>query len=138
MVKAAILRLMSYRSLSRSVRLGPEDMISLDFATRLRAASIEGRLDAVWFHVANELAHGHRTGVAAAIARALGMHRGVSDYIFLHATGALVLEAKSRTGRLHDGQVDFRDWCTANGVPFHIIRSADEGEAILRQKGLLR
>lgn len=137
MLQAALLRLMSYQSLSRNVRLGPEDMVALDFATRMRVATIEGRLKAVWFHPANELANGHRTGIPGAIARALGMHPGVGDYVFLGDGRNLALEAKSATGRQGPMQRDFEAWCGANGVPYRIFRTADEGEAILREEGLL-
>lgn len=137
MLQAALLRLMSYQSLSRNVRLGPEDMVALDFATRMRVATIEGRLKAVWFHPANELANGHRTGIPGAIARALGMHRGVVDYVFLGRARSIALEAKSAKGPQSPIQKDFEAWCAANGVPYRIFRTAGEGEAILREEGLL-
>ena len=50
MLPAAILRLMAYTTLSRRVRLGPEDRVCIEFATRLRAAHhrrpVERRLGA--------------------------------------------------------------------------------------------
>lgn len=129
-----LVRLMTYTRLSQRVRLGPEDLVSIEFANRLRVATIEGRLRAVWTHPANELA---TRGVAAAIARAAGLITGASDFLFLASDTSLALEAKSLTGSLTPGQRDFRDWCAAQGVPFHVFRSADQGEAILRARGLL-
>lgn len=134
---AFLIRLMAYVRLSRSVKLGPEDSMCIDFATRLRLATIEGRLSAVWCHVPNQLANGHKTGVRAAIARAMGMHVGSPDYLFLWNDGSAVLEAKSGTGSLSPGQKDFRDWAIASAVPHFVFRTADEGEEILIGLGIL-
>ena len=141
---AFIVRLMHHKGLSSSVQLGPEDAEAYRFAQDLRQASIEGRLRAVWTHPANELAGVGKTVngkfrvlVQAAIARALGLITGSSDYLFLHQTGSLALEFKSKTGRLTEGQTDFRDWCRAINVPFHVVRSREEALAILRDEGLL-
>lgn len=129
-----ILRLMAYHSLSRGLKLGPEDLLCLDFATRLRVATIESRLTAVWTHPANELA---TRGVAAAIARALGLITGTGDYLFLWENGSAALEAKAPKGSLTDNQKDFQTWCARERVPYFVFRSADEGEAILRGLGVL-
>lgn len=132
-----ILRLMQYVPLGRGLKLGPEDIICREFAGALRVAAIEGRLSAVWCHVANELAHGHKTGVAAAKARAFGMHPGVADYLFLWNGGCLALEAKAPKGVASDRQCDFASWCADKGVPYQIFRSADEGLTILEKHGIL-
>lgn len=141
---AFILRLMFHKGLSSSVKLGPEDAEAYRFAQDLRLASIEGRLLAVWTHPANELAGMGKTvngkfrvAVQAAIARALGLITGSSDYLFLCRAGSLALEFKSADGRLTQGQKDFRDWCKALDVPFHLVRSREEGLAVLRAAGLL-
>lgn len=132
---AFLVRLMAHASLSRSVRLGEEDRMAYAFANELRVAVLEGRLKAVFSHPANELAG--RPGVASAIARALGLITGATDYLFLAPTGSLALEAKSATGSLSKGQRDFRDWCAHVGVPFHVFRTVDEGLAHLRAHGIL-
>ncbi|QUT04032.1 hypothetical protein KFK14_12835 [Sphingobium phenoxybenzoativorans] len=132
-----LVRLMTYVRLSRNVRLGPEDFMACEFANRLRVATLEGRLHAVWTHPAQELAHGHRNGVAGAISKALGLVTGTSDYLFLWDGGSAALEAKSQTGTLTQAQKDWREWCAHRGVPFHVFRTADEGEAILRGLGVL-
>ncbi len=129
-----ILRLMAYHSLSARVRLGPEDRACLEFATRLRVATVENRLRAVWTHPANELA---TKGLAAAIARALGLITGSPDYWFVWADGGGVIEFKSATGSLNPNQRDFRDWCRERGVRWALCRSADEAEGVLREWGAL-
>ena len=141
---ASLLRLMEYRALSRSFRLGPEDAMAVEFANDLRKATLEGRLRAVWTHVGNELCgqvqitrSGPRATPAAAKAKALGLIRGASDYLFLWSEGCCALEAKSRTGCLNDWQRDFRDWCAANGVPFDVFRMVEEGLSILQRHGIL-
>ena len=141
---AFLLRLMSYTKLSRSLKIGEEDREALTFANALRAATLEGRLDAVWLHPANELAgitrktpKGYRTLPQVALARALGLITGTSDYVFLRSSGALAIEFKSARGSLRLAQRDFRDWCEARGVPFHVVRSAEDGLQILRDAGAL-
>lgn len=134
MTPAAILRLMDYRPLSTALRLrcGPEDRVCLEFTANLRAATIEGRLRAVWTHPANELA---TKGPKAALARALGLITGTADYLFLWEGGCAALEAKAPGAYPSPIQRDFRDWCRINGVPWFVFRSAEEGEEILRDLG---
>ncbi|CAB5162434.1 hypothetical protein UFOVP152_28 [uncultured Caudovirales phage] len=138
---AYLLRLMHYVKLTR-VTLGPEDLTCMAFVTELRAATLGGRLRAVWTHPANELAGLSPRSprpmlVRAAIARALGLITGSSDYLFLWEGGSLAMEFKSDKGSLTDGQRDFRSWCADMGVPFHVVRSASAGLQILRDAGVL-
>jgi hypothetical protein len=139
---AFLIRLMSHVPLSAGTRLGPEDTAAYSFAQDLRAATLEGRLRAVWTHPANELA-GLPPGtprkflIRAAIARALGLITGTSDFLFLWDGGALAIEFKSKDGSLTPNQRDFRDWCELVGVPFHVVRSAPAGLDLLRGAGVL-
>lgn len=134
---AFLVRLMHYTSLSRRLRLGPEDYMAVQFANGLRVHALEGRLRAVFCHVPNELAGASRATPAAAIARAAGLITGASDYLFLWDGGSGVLEAKSTTGSLTPSQKDWRDWCQSNGVRHAVFRSVEEGEAKLREWGVL-
>lgn len=145
MTPAFLIRLMQHASLARGFNLGPEDREAYGFANDLRTAVLEGRLKAVWMHPANELAgmvqivRGKpRVPPQIALARALGLIRGASDYLFLWDGGCCAMEFKSPTGRLTDAQRDFRDWCEAVGVPFHLIRSSVAGLDLLRAYGVLR
>lgn len=140
-----LIRLMGHTALSRSFKIGEEDREAYAFANDLRAAVLEGRLSAVWTHPANELAgvtratkRGPRALPQAALARALGMHKGTSDYLFLHRAGSMAIEFKSAKGSLTQGQRDFRSWCEQEGVPFHVVRSAAAGLDLLRSEGLLK
>lgn len=142
---AFLVRLMQYRGLSRSVRIGPEDSECLAFATELRAAALEGRLRAVFTHPANELAGmvckgpGGKVIVPAqvALARALGLITGTADYLFMMRDGSLAIEFKSKNGSMTEGQKDFKAWAEMVGVPFHVVRSAEAGLQILRDAGAL-
>lgn len=144
MTPAYLIRLMGHASLSRGFKLGPEDREAYTFANDLRAAVLEGRLRAVWTHPANELGgmvtmvRGKpRVPPLVALARALGLITGSSDYLFMWSGGSCAVEFKSATGRLSPAQRDFRDWCALVGVPFHLVRSAADGLAILREHGVL-
>lgn len=131
-------RLMSYTSLSKRLRLGPEDRIAIQFANALRVAALEGRLSAVFSHVPNELiGHTHMSPINA-VARAAGVIPGSADYWFAWAGGSALLEAKSKDGHLSGNQKDMRSWCEAAGVPYHVFRSVEEGLSILRDMGVYR
>lgn len=134
---AFLVRLMGYHSLSRRLRLGPEDMMAVQFANALRVHVLEGRLRGVWSHVPNELAGAARATPAAAIARAAGLITGASDYLFCWADGSGVLEAKSATGSLSPAQKDWRSWCEAQGVRHAVFRTVEQGEDVLRTWGVL-
>ncbi len=137
-----LIRLMQHRPLADGSSLGPEDGAAYKFAQDLRVATMQQRLRAVWTHPANELASVDKTMprrfmVRAAIARALGLITGTSDFLFLWDAGSMAIELKSADGRLTAHQRDFRDWCALTGVPFHVVRSSAEGLALLRDAGVL-
>lgn len=134
---AFLVRLMQYHSLSRRLRLGPEDAMAIPFANALRVHTLEGRLHAVWTHTPNELAGAARATPAAAIARAAGMITGASDYLFMWADGSGVLEAKSKSGSLSPAQKDWREWCAARDVRHAVFRTVEQGEDVLRTWGVL-
>ena len=134
---AFLLRLMRYEPIRGRVKLGPEDLLCIEFANILREKTLTGDLRAVWSHPANELCYGHKTGVKAAIARAMGMHIGTPDYLFLSPWGSLALEAKSKRGTQTRNQKDFEQWCLQIGVPYKIFRTVDEGLDALRGAGMV-
>lgn len=135
--KTFLIRLMAYTSLTSRTRVQPEDAMCVQFASNLRVATVQGRLKGVWLHPAQELCYGHATGLRAAISRAMGMHVGVADYLFLWDGGSAALEAKIGKGRLTPAQTDFQTWCTTQGVRHREFRSIEEGLQALRDWGLL-
>lgn len=134
---AFLVRVMHYVRLSARTKIQPEDRMCVEFAGLLRVATLERRLRGIWFHPAQELCHGHRTGVRAAISRAMGMHVGVTDYVFMASDTSLALEAKYGRNGLTQGQDDFRAWCELEGVPHRTFRSIEEGLSILAEFGFL-
>lgn len=136
---AFILRLMRYKPLRGKLKIGPEDRLSIDYANMLRVAAIEGRLQGVFTHPANELCFGHKTGVKAAISRAMGMIVGTPDYLHLKKDGSLAMEAKAPgSGKQTDNQKDFQAWCEEQGIPYRLFTTVKEGEAILMEFGFVR
>lgn len=134
-----LLRLMARPRLSTRIRLGPEDCHCIEFADRLRVATLEGRLRCVWTHVPNEVAggRGRASEVRYAVAKAMGMITGTHDYLFLARDLSAAIEMKAGRNGLTDGQRDFRAWCETAAVPVATARSADEAEALLVGWGLL-
>ena len=129
-----IIRLMRYTPLSRSLRLGPEDRIAIEFANELRKASLEGRLRCIWMHCPNE---GKRSSAAGAIARALGLIPGTPDYLFMSSKGSFALECKAPGGKQNENQKDFEQWCEAQRVPYQVFYTAAQGLEYCRAYGVL-
>lgn len=121
-----------------NVKLGPEDRVAVEFANRLRAWTLEGRLKAIWSHIGNEIAGGVKNAaIRYAIAKALGFISGFPDFVFAWKEGAGVIEFKAPKGTMSQNQKNFRSWCELIGIPYVVARSADEGEATLRAWGVL-
>jgi hypothetical protein len=134
-----MLRLMAPRKLSSRLRIKPEEQLAIDFANALRALTLSGELKCVWTHPANEVA-GQQTNLAQiryAIAKAMGLIDGTSDYLFLWATGSGTLEAKVGKNDQQANQVDFERWCGANGVHYRTFTTVEEGLQALRDWGVL-
>lgn len=139
-VPAFLIRLLDPGRLSARIKMGPEDRICLEFAARLRMATFEGRLTAVWTHVGNELGggRGKSSQIRYALAKHLGCITGAPDYFFLAPGGAGVIEFKAAKGVLSPNQEDFQHWCERQQIRHAVCRSADAGEAALRLWGFLR
>lgn len=119
-------------------RLGPEDTLSVYVAGDLREWSLTGRLDGVWFHVANEIAGGIKNAALRyAIAKNMGMVPGTPDFVFISDSGCVLIELKSKTGRQSEPQKDFQAWCESQKIPYYLCRSREQVEAALIKEGLL-
>lgn len=120
------------------VKLGPEDIESIDFANRLRAWTLEGRLKAVWWHTASEVGGGAKNAaIRYVVAKALGLIPGAPDFVFLAPAGGFCLEMKAKSGSMSESQKDFQAWCAHAGIPYAVCKGADAAEAQLRAWGLL-
>lgn len=138
MTPAYLLNLLAIPKLG-AVKLGPEDCICIEFANRLRAWSLEGRMSCVWLHPANEVAGGTKlAALRYSIAKALGLISGAPDYVFLSSEGSFAIEMKAGKNGLSDNQKAFRTWCESQEIPYAVCRSADEAEFELRAWGLLK
>lgn len=134
---AFILRLMAYRPVHERgrFRLRDEDRECIAFASELRVATVEGRLGAVWTHPPNQLAG---QGATKAVARAMGLIPGASDYWFVWHGGGCLIEFKTDDGKQDQAQKDFEAWSSAIGVPYYLVRSAKAALQILRDHGRLK
>lgn len=133
---STILRLMDYRHFRG--RVGPEDRLTVEVATMLRVATIEGKLRATWTHVSNEAAgRGKFAAIYMAKARAMGLIKGSSDFVFVWDGGGGWIEMKTETGSLTKEQREFRDWVEATGGNHALCRSVEEVETVLTQWGVL-
>lgn len=133
---STILRLMDYRTFKG--RMGEEDRLSVEVATMLRVASVEGRLVGTWTHVPHEVAaRGKFAIVHMAKAKALGLIKGSSDFVFVWPDGGGWIELKTETGSLSQAQRDFRDWCVATGSRHAVCKSCEQVVTKLLEWGVL-
>lgn len=145
-----LMRLME-RPKADHLRYSSEDSEAKRFADRLRIWTLEGKVRGIWNHIPNEIAGesgGHadeavrrslkrKAQIRYTKAQALGMIIGWSDYVFCRADATLALECKSSTGPQRPSQKDFEQWCVAQGIPYLIFRTAEEGWDILVAHGFL-
>ena len=140
-MKAFMLRVLDFKPF-RGKR-GPEDNLSIDVATVLRAASLEGRLRAVWTSVPHEVGAVSRGssqfGVAVAKyakQKAMGLIAGSGDFVFTWPGGGAWIELKVEAS-LSPAQRDFKAWCEETGSHYAVCRSVAEVEATLFSWGAL-
>jgi len=119
-------------------KLGPEDLICIEFADSLRAWSIEGKLMATWTHIPHEIGgKGRSAMIRLGVAKMLGLIPGSADYVFTGPNGGGWIEMKSATGQSSPTQKKFRLWCERVGVPYGLARTATDAAQMLRDWGLL-
>lgn len=137
---ASLLRLMDPGKLSGPAirRMKPEECLSREVAGACRVWTLEGRLDAVWSHVPNEIGGSAKNAkLLYAKTKHMGLISGAPDFFFVGRSGAVVIELKSKTGSLNPNQKDYRTWCETQRVPYHVCRTLAEVEAVLKAEGLL-
>lgn len=127
-----------------AMRLGPEDLITIELANRLRVAVLEGRLRGTWTKIPHEVGAVSKKGGQFRVASAryakqiaMGLITGSADFVFVWDTGGGWIELKSKTGTLSPTQKDFRSWAQAEHARHEVAKSADEAEEILRGWGVL-
>jgi hypothetical protein len=85
----------------------------------------------VVFSVPNELA-GANAQIRMRRYVATGLLSGVSDLIAWVGDRTLYLEVKTQKGRLNDNQKWFASMCNKYGREYHVVRSVDDVERIIR------
>lgn len=134
----AVTTLMSRSSINWKWKVQPEQRLSIEFADELRKATSQGRLKAVWCHVANE---SKRSIVVGLILKAMGMIPGACDFWFIGANNGCLIELKRPDENLpkdfKDNQKLFSIWAEANGVPVYLHNTVSGALESLREEGLL-
>lgn len=81
------------------------------------------------FHPANG---GRRDAKTGAMLKALGVKAGVADIVLVRQGGVMAfIEIKADKGSISPAQRDWRDWCGENGVPYAVVRSVGDVQAVL-------
>lgn len=80
---------------------------------------------------------GNRDARTGAIMKREGVRAGVPDITIIGAGGVCALiEVKTAKGTLSNSQVEYRDWCGANQVPYAVVRGLGDVEAALLDWGI--
>lgn len=67
----------------------------------------------------------------------MGMTPGFSDLVIGWHGRMFCMEVKSATGEQSDRQHDFAAWCAACSVPYTVVRSLGEAQAVMVQWGII-
>lgn len=91
-----------------------------DICRQITSYLLLAKPNCVWFHVPNE-GMGYRGAL-----KAIGMVAGAPDYVFVSANKTMLVEVKTKTGRISSAQRLFKAWCEDKGVDYRIIHSLDD------------
>jgi hypothetical protein len=123
--------LIPYRQICHST-LKPEQKICVDFANEMRHLTITGKLPFIWYHIPNEFLPSQRRNYVFDLKQKhMGKVSGTPDYCFV-GEKSFFIEFKTRTGQQSPAQKTFQKWCEAQGIGYHICRSAEEGESVVK------
>jgi hypothetical protein len=87
----------------------------------------------VWF---TAIDHATRSAIEGQEKKARGVKRGLPDLLFKFHRRTVWIELKAEKGVVSDEQEKVRDVLTRNGDDWHVARSIDDVEAILRSYDL--
>lgn len=120
--------------------LKPEQQECVNFATQCKNYSIEGNLNAVWFHVPNEISNNRQPRFGMML-KAMGKINGAPDYVFISSKKSCFIEFKVKnkktSSKQSDDQKNFEEWCEKFKIPYFVVYSADEGIEILKKLNML-
>jgi len=113
------------------------------FAKRMGLLENLGQLThpLLWKHNDNGQRAGKDTGArirAGARAKRMGVQRGVPDYDFIWFDGSAkvgCMEFKAPDGKLTKEQRDYAAKCGMMGIPFAVVRTAEDGISVLKEWG---
>ena len=122
-------------SIPRNTRIEPEQRICIEISNKLKELSVTGKYKGVWFHVANE---GKRSKIVACLLKAMGLHSGVSDYVFVWSGGALFAEIKVKGNSPTTNQKIFKKWCEEVGLEYQVFYDCESLlERLIEKKAII-
>jgi hypothetical protein len=122
-------------------KLKPEQKECVIFANACKSLNIEGKLNAVWLHIPNEIAN-NRHPRFGSLQKRMGKIAGAADYVFLGEKNSCFIEFKVKTNTVttkqNKNQLMFEEWCKKIGVNYFLVYSTQEALQKLREIKLLR
>lgn len=90
--------------------------------------------DLEYFSIPNEATYRRRD------LRRMGIQNGISDLVFwgMGNTPLAYVELKLKKGKLSRQQKDFQSVCKKRDVPYHIIKTDDPEEALVKLRELIK
>ena len=115
-----------------------EEKLTNEVVQELKALTLEGRLNCLWFHVPNEQVIKNKNDVVRVRKmKCLGLIPGAPDIVFLAANQNVCLELKTATGRQSESQALFQNWSEHAHVPYYICRSVQDVKSVLKKEKIL-
>lgn len=118
----------------KSLKMGPEDMLSYELAIWLRTQYFDGKLNAVFTHIANEGAG----KVAMIRKKAIGMMPGAADWLITDGRRIVFIELKAGKNKQSAAQIEFNGWCNEVGVPYAVCYTLEAAIAFIKDAGFVR
>lgn len=107
-----------------NLKLGAEDKLSYEFAVWLRQQYFNGKLQAVFFHVANEGAG----KLAMVKKKAIGLLPGVADWVVTNEKCTIFIELKVKPNKQNENQKIFQQLCEKHNVAYYLCYTIEDAK----------
>lgn len=118
----------------KGTKVGPEDKDCIQFANWMKEKIKKRELSCLFFHVPNE---GKRHWIQGQLQKAKGLISGVPDFVIMYEQGSMLIEFKAKKGRQTTNQKHFERWAKREGIPYHLVWSADEAIDLIENTAIL-
>lgn len=125
---------------SPSINIKNEDLISCKLHTKLCHLFLEGKVNGIWFHVANEGVYNKSNykPIYGTKLKKMGKAKGMADYVFLWDKGCALIEVKYAKNKLTEEQKLVKEWAEHSKIPHFVAYSAEEAVEFLKKINFIK